>query len=142
MLRVRSYNWWHKIEVNEEITVTINEVPPDNPPKGLYKAERVMCNSIESGQNALHKDHVYTIKDVRYTYCPLDTVEDCIDSIIMEDKFARYGIKEDNMLVILEEWTKEHLTSYVTKAVTNNIPSNVPDFGKEDEKVKQHPDNC
>ena len=81
-------------------------------------------------------------------------------SITKEGKFATSAIEEDTMLVFLEEWTKEHLTSDVAKAVLqgglmvtavkskeqrvlcNKVPfyittNNVPDFGEEDANVKR-----
>ena len=83
-----------------------------------------------------------------------------IASITKEGKFATSGIKDSTMLVFIEEWTKEHLTSDVAKAVfqgglmvtavkskeqrllNNNVPfyittNNLPDFGIEAENVNR-----
>ena len=83
-----------------------------------------------------------------------------IASITKEGKFATSGIKDDTMLVFIEEWTSQHLTSDVAKAVlqgglmvtavkskeqrivSNKVPfyittNNLPDFGEEEENVKR-----
>ena len=78
-----------KFEVNDEIAKTTNQLPTDKPPTGLHKAIQAVRTSMVDGQHALHKGFVYSkVEEAKFTYFPLDTVEDYLNRILQYEDVA------------------------------------------------------